>query len=171
MTSQPILTELLGQKKYFRCESLWSVDQHELFGSRDTVPALADACVSGACNFTYGVACVLSGSCESLFEPCLLKWRTNSTSSSRQGNDCAFCSSRKIKNYLCSPPCHWAVLLFLLTSFVWLLNDTLCQIAAHLVNVVMFLLTVKYRGLMRESSFLRHTRIKSPLGSRVSCLN
>ncbi len=123
MTSQPILTELLGQKKYFRCESLWSVDQHELFGSRDTVPALADACVSGACNFTYGVACVLAGSCMSFFEPCLLKWRTNSTSSSRQGNDCAFCSSRKIKDYLCSPPCHWAVLLFLLTSFVWLLND------------------------------------------------
>lgn len=94
----------------------------------------------------------------------------NSTSSGRQGNNCAFRSSRNIKGYLCSPLCHWAVLLFLLTSFVWLLNDILCQNAADLVNVVMFLLTVKYRGLMRESSFLSHTHIKSPLGSSVSCL-
>lgn len=105
-----------------------------------------------------------------LFEPRLVEWETNSTSSGRQGNNCAFRSSRNIKGYLCSSPCHWAVLLFLLTSFVWPLNYTLCQNAAHLVNVVMFLLTVKYRGLMRESSFLRHTRIKSPLGSSVSCL-
>lgn len=51
-TSQPILTELLVQEKCFRCECLWSVDQHELFGTRDTVPALVDSCVVGACDFT-----------------------------------------------------------------------------------------------------------------------
>lgn len=51
-TSLLVLTELLGQEKCFRCECLWSVDQHELFGTRDTVLALADSCVAGVCDFT-----------------------------------------------------------------------------------------------------------------------